>query len=189
MPNNKKIHNKIFYYEFFGVLFVFLSTIVLKLVYSYFPINAMSILVGAVNDSIWENIKIMLIPYLFWFAIESCLRLVPFKNLLVSKTISLYSIIIISTLLFRSSQSLYLYDNISIKFIITLIVIVFAFLISYKLMFSNLDFALWNTLSAFMIILVIVMLLGFTINPPQMWIFKDYCKDIYGICIPAAYIF
>lgn len=183
-----KLTNKILFSELLGAVFVVISMLLLKQFYILSSGSAFSILIGSVNDSIWENIKVILIPYLLWFGIEVCLRYVSFKKLLVAKTISLYVIIMLLAIVLRSAQALYVYDNVMINFVILTLVIGIAFILSYKLMLSSLDFELWKTLAAFMMILVVVMLLGFTINPPKMWLFKDYLRDIYGICVPAMCI-
>lgn len=173
------------YLELFGILFVFLVMTALNYTYILSPNNALAILFGSVNNSIWESIKVIIIPFVFWFGVETCLRIVPFKKLLVSKTVGLYLILFAGTILFRGAQLLFLNDTYIMSIFIVLSVIVLGFFVSYKLIFSNFDFALWNTLCAFLFILVVVMVLSFTVNPPRFWLFEDSYANVFGLDLPS----
>ena len=44
-----------------------------------------SILFGSVNESAWEHVKALLLPYLAWAAIEWCAVRVPLRRMAVAK--------------------------------------------------------------------------------------------------------
>lgn len=72
-----------------GAVFSFLITAFLRRLYVLSGGELIGVLFGAVNDSVWENTKLIMIAYIFWGLIELlCLR-VPFKRFVAAKAASL----------------------------------------------------------------------------------------------------
>lgn len=167
--------------EIAGVLFTYFSGIFLKQASKIFDFNVWTIIFGAVNNSLWEEMKCFAFPYLIWACIEFCMIKPPLRIFTVSKSTGLYAII--SLFIIQFAFSFVLFDNSFdlIKIMTELIWCIIAHYVSYKILTSGTDVNDIFILSIFMIILFLSMYLSFTVNPPHFKIFKDAQMQIYGI--------
>lgn len=63
-------NNKLKKLEICGVFFIFICGTLLHFVYQWSNKSVVSILFGAVNESVWEHVKIFALPYAAWAIIE-----------------------------------------------------------------------------------------------------------------------
>ena len=167
--------------EIWGVLFTFISGTLLHFCYELSNRAVWSILIAAINESVWEHIKIFILPYLFWAIIEICYLRTPMKKTIVAKTIGIYIFSAI-TILFYYTYSGILGHSISLLDIVSVFIwIILAHYISYKLVLSNLELDKFFTISAFLLTILLAMYLTFSVNPPKLDLFKDPQTGLYGI--------
>ena len=76
--------------EIVGVVVIYLIATFLHFVYDLSGGSTLSILFGAVNESVWEHIKIFAVGYVAWALIEILWVKPPFKKFVTAKTVSLY---------------------------------------------------------------------------------------------------
>lgn len=174
---NKKFKN----YETIGVFFTYMMGIFLRYCFIMFEGQVWTLIIGAVNTSIWEYIKIFSMPYIFWGCLEFCAIRVPFKKFIVAKAAGLYSIIAIFLLLFSIS---FMFCNLkpdTFWLTISLIACIISHLISSKIINFNTQADDLFTICMFSFILFFSMYLSFTINPPHINIFRDMKTGIHGI--------
>src|SRR5574344_2080256 len=73
-----------------GVLFVLAGGVLLHFLYQWTKGNVCGILFGAVNESVWEHIKIFAMPYVAWSIIELAWVNPHFKMFVTGKVAGLY---------------------------------------------------------------------------------------------------
>ncbi len=175
---NKKLFTIL---EFIGVPIIYLIASVLHFVYDWSGGSVLSILFGAVNESVWEHVKIFAVAFTLWTAIELLAAKPPFKKFVVAKTISLYflslSIIVFfyAYNLFTSKPILWL-DLLS-SFVFTLL----SQTISYYLTTKENTITDYFPVAVMLIMLYFMMFFSFTVFPPKADLFKDPITDMYGI--------
>lgn len=103
--------NRLLKMESWGVIFTFAAGTLLHFCYELSNHSVWSILIAAVNESVWEHIKIFILPYLFWAIIEICYLKVPMKKTLVAKVIGIYAFAAITILLYILEYCWALYIN------------------------------------------------------------------------------
>lgn len=167
--------------EIIGIFFVFISGTLLHFVYDWMDGNVCSILFGAVNESVWEHIKIFAMPYVVWAIIELAAAMPYFKQFVVAKVLGLYGLSLTMILFF------YLYTAFTKGSILWLdIVSVFIFIclshyFSYKVTLSHVNLQQWFMPAVFLLLVYFSMYFGFTAAPPKVDLFKDPKTGMYGI--------
>lgn len=138
-------------------------------------------LFGAVNESVWEHLKIFAISYIVWSITELLWAKPPIKKFVWAKALGLYTMCISIALFF------YTYTLFSCKPILILDLtsgIAFSVLghfISYKLTLSDSNKGQYFYTGIMLIILALIMILCFSFYPPQSALFKDPITGLYGI--------
>ncbi len=167
--------------ESFGIIFTFAIGTLLHFCYEISNHSVWSILIAAINESVWEHIKIFVFPYLFWAIIEICYLRIPMKKTIVAKTISVYIFAVITILFFYTYSGILGHSVLIIDIISVFLWISLAHFISYKLISSNLSLDNFFVVSVFAIILLLTMCLTFSVNPPKIDLFRDSVTGLYGI--------
>ncbi|MBM3713355.1 MAG: hypothetical protein FJW56_07970, partial [Actinobacteria bacterium] len=88
VDNSKTSRKKILLWEMWGILFIFLSGAFFHFIFELSGGNAVVGLIGAVNESVWEHIKIGFWPAFILAVIEFFLWGRRTKNFLIAKGIS-----------------------------------------------------------------------------------------------------
>ncbi|MGN0550611.1 MAG: DUF6512 family protein [Acutalibacteraceae bacterium] len=167
--------------EFAGVFFTFGVGTVLHFVFEWSGGAVWSVLFGAVNESVWEHIKIFTIPYLAWSFIELAAARPPFKMFVISKTVGIYSLGLAEILFF------YLYTAFTGKAVLwvdilsVFVFIALAHVLSYKITYLQRDFRVWFPLAAVLLFLYFCMFFWFTVSPPKAELFKDPVTGTFGL--------
>lgn len=164
-----------------GTVVCFISATLLHFSYDWSNGSVWSILFAAANESIWEHIKILTLPYLLWSFIELSVLKVPLKKLIVAKTAGTYFITFATIVFFKFYTSITKRSVVFVDITSAFLWIAIAFFITYKILNSDINFNLLFTPAVFALLLFIVMFLTFTINPPQIDVFLDPISNSYGI--------
>ena len=143
-------------------------------------------LFGAVNESVWEHLKIFAIAYIIWAVTELLWAKPNLKKFVSAKAVGLYSLCTTITLFF------YLYTAVAGRAILAVDLIsslVFSFgahYVSYKLTLSDRNRGQFFYTSVMLIFLALIMILCFSYYPPACPLFKDYTTGLYGVIPQAA---
>jgi len=167
--------------EIIGVFFIFLCASLLHFIYNWSGKNVVGILFGAVNESVWEHVKIFALPYVAWGVIELAFSISYFKQFIVAKVFGLYlqSGLIISFF--------YLYTSILGKSILWIDIlsafvwVCIAQLFSYRLTTNEKDVRYLFPFALGLLFLFGAMYFCFTAVPPHIDLFKDPITGLYGI--------
>lgn len=175
------MQNKLIKFEISGIFFTLILSVFLQNLYSLCNRKLIGVMFGSVNDSIWEIVKTLLLPFILWSIIEIMCLQTPFKKYVVSKVISLYYLgicYIVLCLIFSFSDktSRWLFE-----FLSAIISICTAFFVSYVLNCSKSELHKLFVPSLFMLLLFTALFCSFTPFPPKMYIFMDRATNLYGI--------
>jgi hypothetical protein len=172
---------RVLFFELAGIVFIIILGSILHFTFEWSGSQAVVGVFSAVNESVWEHLKLGFWPAIVFALIEFKYLKKATSNFLFAKTIGIYLIPIIIMVIFYSytavlGESLLVIDILS--FVIAVIV---GQLVSYRLLIGktlqyNLD----------MVSLIALILLGFafvlfTFYPPQFPMFQDPITGEYGI--------
>ncbi len=134
---------------------------------------------SAVNESVWEHIKLALTPTFIYSLVDGYFY-GYYDNYFFAKLISVLSIIIVMPLLFYGSK-LFLKKHITIINILIFFITVFiSELLMYRLLFINLISYLVKYISLVLLFIVFGCYLLLTVFPIESIIFKDPITKKYG---------
>jgi len=177
-----RVNNRsVFVYELVGMVFIIILGSVLHFTFEWSGGNTVVGAFSAVNESVWEHLKLVFWPALFFILIEY----VPLKkatnNFALAKTTGVYMAIIIIPIIFYSytavtGKSIFLID------ISTFIVaVIIGQISSYKLLTHKKLPESFNRISLVLLILLGIAFILFTFYPLQSPIFRDPNTGKYGI--------
>jgi len=166
--------------EITGIFFIMIFSLFLRYYYQWGG-GALAVLVSSVNNSIWENIKVFVISYMIWGAIEILTIRPSFKRFVVAKVITIY-IAGLSGMIILCAAAILL-GKFEFWLVIALIIVFVCFsqFASYRLISSQRDLKKIFVPSVFLLVLLIVMLCCFSVFPPQINLFKDFDTGLFGI--------
>lgn len=167
--------------EIIGIPVIFLLATLLHFVYDFTDGSTLSILFGAVNESVWEHVKIFAVGYVFWSLVELLWVKPPFKKFVTAKTIALYFLSLAIIVFFYTynlfSKEPILWLDISSSFVF----VVLSQYISYRLITNENDIKDYFTVALMMLMLFFLMFFSFTAFPPKIDLFRDPITGMYGI--------
>lgn len=167
--------------EIMGVFFTFLMGTLLHFVYNWTNGAVWSILFGAINESVWEHVKIFAMPYLLWGVFELACARPYFKMFVIAKVVGLY-FLAAAIIIFYYVYSGILGQNVLAVDIISVFVwIALAHLISYRISLLDRDIRAWFVPALFALLLFGAMYFGFSAAPPRIDLFRDPVTNTYGL--------
>lgn len=164
-----------------GIFVIFLLSFISHFMYEWFPCRIFSIFFP-VNESIWEHMKLIVTPVLFFSIFENIFY--KKRNILVNNFILSYSIstilgIVIYLILYLPSHYV-IGHNIFISIGLLFITFIIIEIINYYIMkYRDIKH---SKIIGLVIIVVMYIIFGYlTYNPPKIDLFYDTSKNIYGI--------
>ena len=166
-------------FQIFSAIFVAISGTLLHFAYEWSDGNTLIGLFSAVNESIWEHLKLLFFPMLITTIIGYFYLGKHPNNFLCAKTIGIISAILFTTFFYYTYSGV-LGRNIDVINIFCFyIAVVLGEYIAYKIIISNL---MCNKKIAIIILLALLLLfIIFTFNPPHIGLFKDPVNGSFGI--------
>lgn len=163
-----------------GFLFITLLGTYLHFVYENSNHNKVVALFGAVNESIWEHIKIAMTPYFLWSLLDGFMY-GYYNNYFLAKVLGLLTIIVFMPLLFYS------YTKITKKHILVVDIIIFVLVVflgqccSYFVLNKMNVSYLVNYLSVLSLFIIFGFYMIGTLMPIKSNLFEDPSTNKYGI--------
>jgi len=135
---------------------------------------------SAVNESVWEHLKIAFWPALLYLLFEY--RYLPknVNNFFVAKTLGIYAITLIIPVIFYS-YTLFLEENLIIDIGSFIFAIILGQLISYRLLISRKFAKFFELISIVALVILALAFVVFTFYPPTLEFFRDPTTGEYGI--------
>jgi hypothetical protein len=135
---------------------------------------------SAVNESVWEHLKIAFMPSILFAIIEYRFLYKRTNNFFFAKAIGIYTIMVIIPVIFYT-YTIFIEHNLTIDIISFMFAIIVGQLVSYKLLtFKKLSKNL-RLISIIALIILGLAFVVFTFYPPQIPLFQDPVSGEYGI--------
>ena len=179
MHRNQNIHLKT--YAILGFIFVAALGTLLHFTFEWSNQNRIVAFFSAVNESMWEHLKLLVFPFLIYSALEY-IKLGPlFDNYIIAKAFGLLGGILTMVTLYYTYSGIigdhYLFMDIAIS----ILGIIVSFSISCYIMNHRLLRAsIFQPIGVILILLVIICFMWFTYFPPRINLFKDPPTGRYG---------
>jgi hypothetical protein len=168
-------------YELIGMLFISLLGSVLHFTFEWSGYNPVVGAFSAVNESVWEHLKLGFWPALLWAIIEYRQIRKDVNNFFVAKTVVPYAITVIIPLIFYSytsitGESIFIIDIMS--FIVAVIIGQY---LSYKLLLHKQLPPNLEKIAVAALLVLAIAFIAFTFYPPHLPPFQDPISGEYGI--------
>jgi hypothetical protein len=168
-------------YELFGMLFISLLGGLLHFTFEWSGYQPIVGVFSAVNESVWEHLKLGFWPALLYAIIEYPLLNKKANNFLLAKTVVPYAITAIIPLIFYSytiftGESIFLIDILSF-----FVAVVIAQFLSYRLLIYKQLSDKLEKAALIALLLLCAAFIVFTFTPPHLPPFQDPISGEYGI--------
>ena len=170
----------VFWYEFAGMFFIIILG---SMLHFTFELSGNQPVVGffsAVNESVWEHLKLGFWPALFYLIFEYRYLYKRTNNFFFAKAICICAIMLIIPTIFYS-YTIFIEGNFIIDISSFIFAIIIGQLFSYKLLtFRELSDRL-SLVSLVALVILAIAFVVFTFYPPQIALFQDPITGEYGI--------
>lgn len=170
----------IFLYELAGMIFIIILGSLLHFTFEWSNYQPIVGVFSAVNESVWEHLKLGFWPTLLYAIIEYRPLKKYANNFFLGKAVGIYVIPIVIIITFYSYTVL-LEENLLIDILTFIIAVIIGQLASYKLLtYRKLPEEL-NRVSLVALAVLGLAFIIFTFYPPHLPIFQDPVSGEYGI--------
>jgi hypothetical protein len=171
---------KILYWEILGIIFIICVGSALHFVFElsgyWKPVG----LIAAVNESVWEHLKLGFWPAVFFALIEY-----PFLkktgNFVIAKAVSIYLIPFGIAALFYSYTFILGHNTLAMDVLIFVFAVVMGQVASYRIMTASELPQKLNATALLAVVALAVLFMVFTFYPPHVSLFEDTVTGGYGI--------
>jgi len=173
--------SKIFKLELIGALFIIIFGSLLHFTFDWFKNFWLVGIFSAVNESVWEHLKLAVIPAVVWLLIERRFIKIDLPNFTFAKVKGIFLMPILIIVIFYSYKAL-LGKNYLILDILTFVVaVLIGQLVSFWIMFWPPVKKIYNSIAVLLLILLVLSFVVFTFYPPRVFLFQDPISLDYGI--------
>lgn len=168
-------------WETAGFIFTSVAATVLHFLYEWSGEELYTALFSAVNESVWEHIKIFSLPYVIWGFVEIFCSGIPFRRLMPSKVFGLYTMITVIPVFFYTYTGIF-GKNIAIVDILSgFAITALSYYVSYRLAVYAPFIDKYFKLAAVLFAIYAAALAFFTFAPPRIPLFQDPVSGEYGL--------
>ena len=168
-------------YELIGIVFIIFLGSTLHFAFALSGNQPVVGAFSAVNESIWEHLKLAFWPALLLTVIEYPLLRKAANNFFIAKAIGVYFMVTIIPLVFYSYTAFSGKSIFAIDISSFVVAVLIGQLLSYKILIYRQLPRNLNKIAFAAIILLAIAFILFTYYPPQLQIFKDSLTGKYGI--------
>jgi hypothetical protein len=183
--SNNKISTRVFHWEMWGILFIVLLGALLHFTFElsggWRPLG----IISAVNESVWEHLKLVFWPALIWSIVEFFFVRRQSQdarpNFMFAKAIGAWLMTLVIVVIFYSYTA-FTGDSILVVDLSSFVIaILIGQIVSYKLWTCLKVSRVFNLFGWAMLIIGVVLFAVFTFFPPVAGIFQDPVTGGYGI--------
>ena len=173
--DNAKIRN----YQIVSAIFVCILGTLLHFTYEFFAQNIFVASFSAVNESVWEHLKLLYFPMLLttiigYFYIEK-----NAPSFLCSKAIGIITSMLFIIIFFYTYTGIIGKSIVFIDIASFFVAVILGEYLSYKLITSNLKCN--NVIAIIILTIILICFVVFTYFTPKIGLFKDPVTNEYGI--------
>ncbi len=159
---------------------VFLGTL-LHFAYDFFNNNLFIASFSAVNESVWEHLKIAVMPTFVWTIIELIVLKYRQDNLWSSLLLKIITIMSIITLGYYGYTYILEKHFLLIDILLFCIAILFGQIVAFKEIKAKKININYEEISKYLVLIIFLMFVFFTFLPPKLDLFKDEVTSTYGV--------
>jgi hypothetical protein len=137
--------------------------------------------ISAVNESVWEHLKIGFWPALFYAIIEYFYFRKRANNIVLAKSMGVFAIPVFIAMVFYTYNGIFGVELFIADILIFIAAIAFGQFISYRLLTSGKTFRFINWIGIVVVIALAILFVLYTFHPPDLPIFQDPVTGSYGI--------
>lgn len=135
----------------------------------------------AVNESVWEHLKIGFWPAVFYAIAEYFAFGKNNKNFITAKTLAFYVIPIVITVVFYILEAAMDHHPLWMDIALFNLAILLSQIVSYKVLTSSKDYSKYNRISYILLLIIVAAFSLLTYFPPKLGLFMESRTGIYGI--------
>ncbi len=168
-------------YSILGFFVIAILGTLLHFAYHFLEKNLIVALFSAVNESVWEHVKIAVMPVFFWTIFEFCEMTYRPNNLWAALLVK------ILTIMFLIITSFYIYTYILGTHILWIDIVIFytsilvGQILGYKVAVSNKIAKEKEEIFKYITLFIFILFIVFTFLPPRLDLFKDKTTNTYGV--------
>ena len=167
--------------EIVGIPVIYLVATLLHFVYDLSGGSTLAILFGAVNESVWEHIKIFAVGFVLWAIIVLLWVRPPFYKYVVSKTLSLYFMMLAIIVFFYTYNMFTPEPILWLDLVSSFVFVALSQYLSYRLTTEDNNLSDYFAVAVMLLMMFFVMFFSFTVFPPKADLFKDPQSGAFGI--------
>lgn len=177
------MQKSILIWEIIGMVFITLLGSLMHFAFElsgyFLPVGA----VAAVNESVWEHLKLGFWPLILFALIEYGFIRKKTENFVIAKGVAAFVIPIVIVVFFYSYTAILGTDSLFLDIFSFILAIVIAQLISYKILTLPKISNIYAIISLISVITLGILFVVFTYYPPHFFLFEDPITSSYGIVI------
>ena len=179
---NKIKENRLIKIQIIVILFSLIVGTLLHFTYEWSGENKIVGSFSAVNESVWEHLKLVFYPMLIATIVEYFFVKNDTNNYIEAKTIGIFTAIAFIVITFFTYSGIIGTSIIVIDILIFIISIILGEYVSYKLMKREDESSVTTeVLSVIILTFLFLCFVIFTYLPPEVNLFRDVTTGIYGI--------
>ncbi len=174
---------KVLALEITGTLFIIFLGTALHFTFAFSGRNPIVGSFSAVNESVWEHLKLPFWPSLLWMLIEMYPLRKAVTNFFATKAIGTIVMIVVIPAVFYAYTS-FTKEILAVDIATFMIAVIVGQTISYKLLSKSKQSKRTEIIAFVVIALLAIVFVTFTFYPPHLSIFQDSNSGQYGIPSP-----
>jgi len=174
------LRKKTLLFHVFGAIFTIFLGSLLHFIYELSGSLKPVAIIGAVNESTWEHLKIAFWPAFIFAIIEYFSYGKNQKNFYFAKVKELYIIPFLIIVLFYSYTA-FMDHNLFLDIFIFVLAIIIGYMVSYKILVWQRDFSKYKILSIGLIFILVIAFSLLSYFPLENFLFLDPVTGSYGI--------
>lgn len=168
-------------YELIGIVFITLLGSLLHFIFELSGFNPVVGAFSAVNESVWEHLKLGFWPLVFYTVFEYWRIKDKSNNFFLAKTAGALTIIIVIPAIFYGYTSIVGESILAVDILSFVITVVVAQFLGYKILTYKQQPKIIELVSLVVLIVLAVLFVIFTFYPPHLPLFLDPINEDYGI--------
>jgi hypothetical protein len=177
MPMTKRI----LYWELGGIVFIIVLGSLLHFAFEWSGRAVPVAWIAAVNESVWEHLKLGFWPALVYAALEYSRFGKSANNFPFAKTLGIYLIPITIVVLYYAYTAILGHGLLIVDIAIFVVAVVVGQLVSYRLLTASPLPGRLNRFAPIALVVLGILFVLFTFYPPQSPLFRDSVTGGYGI--------
>lgn len=167
--------------EAVGCAVIFAAAVYLHFAYLLSGGSALGMVFGAVNESVWEHVKIFSAAYTGWAMIQLCWIRVPFRRYVAAKCAGLYFLMGFMILFFYTYTYFAGTNILWLDILSSFVTVAAAQFISFMGTTGDNRLGEYFAPALMLLMLYYLMFFSFTVFPPKLGLFRDPVFGGYGI--------